>query len=213
VVKGKNRGRAKSVPVQRRDTVTRPKRRAVRRARYNQEDSDTDNEYPDDGDNENIDTDSESEGEDDQTLIARAEAETAESDEDEQLEDYIRNDPDTGRSGEYSEAIANIEDCPSVPTEIVTTKAKDKEKLPDRIAADEEEGWSTEDHPPSALPFVRTPGLNIPVPGDGNPDDFLNLLIPEHFWQLVAEETNAYAQRKMDKKEKGEFCKSFISLQ
>ena len=49
-------------------------------------------------------------------------------------------------------------------------------------------------HPPTTLPFTATPGLNISLPRNANPLQYLELFMTMSLWRYLIDTTNNYAR-------------------
>ena len=77
--------------------------------------------------------------------------------------------------------------------------ASDKE-----LRQDVEFGWSRIDTPPTCVPFTGNPGLTVGLPDDPDEIDFFNLLFDDDMWSNLSEQTNLYAQRRIEREQMGQ---------
>ena len=68
-------------------------------------------------------------------------------------------------------------------------------------AEDKEVGWTRVNDQPLLAPFTGTPGLTADLPDDPQTIDFFYLLFQPDMWNIIVEQTNKYAQNRIDNQE------------
>ena len=110
-------------------------------------------------------------------------------------DDSSSSDDETDIENDVEEDLEEILRNANVVQEIEMEQCeRDRENADDVLY-----GWTRDGESGSLMmPFLSNVGLTCEIPESPEPIDFFNMLFDDDFWQIMVNETNRYAQRKID---------------